>query len=89
MPDRFPPRNGRTSKLSFSGTAAQTIWMERGTAAGNSLTVQAGGAVAGGTNENGGTLTLASGISTGTGLSNINFKIYSEGLSGSTDNSLE
>jgi hypothetical protein len=76
-----------TNLLSLSGAAAPTFWMERGTAAGNRLTVQAGGGLSGGTNENGGTLTLASGISTGTGLSGINFNIYkAAGSTGTADN---
>jgi hypothetical protein len=50
--------------------------------------VQAGGGLSGGTNENGGTLTLASGISTGTGSSGINFNIYkAAGSTGTADNS--
>ncbi len=72
--------------LSLGGTAAQTVWMERGTAVGNNLTVQAGGGVSGGSNENGGTLILSSGISTGTGTSGIDFDIYAAGSSGTTDN---
>jgi len=53
---------------------------------GNDLTVKAGGAVSGGTNLNGGNLNLSSGISTGTGTSGINFKVYGAGTSGTTDN---
>jgi hypothetical protein len=76
--------------LSLGGQAAQTIDMVRETTAstaGNNLTVQAGGAVLSGTNLNGGTLNLASGISTGTGTSGINFKVYEAGSSGTTGNS--
>jgi len=75
--------------LSLSGQSAQTIDMVRDTTAstaGNNLTVQAGGAVSGGTNLNGGTLNLTSGISTGTGSSGINFKIYEPGSTGAADN---
>jgi hypothetical protein len=75
-----------TKLLSLSGSAAQTLWMERGATIGNNLTVQAGGGVALGTNENGGNLILASGISTGTGTSQIQFQTYPAGSSGTTDN---
>jgi hypothetical protein len=76
--------------LSLDGQAAHTIDVIRETTAstaGNNLTVQAGGAVLSGTNLNGGTLNLTSGISTGTGTSGINFKVYEAGSSGTTDNS--
>jgi hypothetical protein len=76
--------------LSLGGQAAQVIDMVRETTAstaGNNLSVQAGGAVLSGTNLNGGTLNLASGTSTGTGTSGINFKVYEAGASGTTDNS--
>jgi hypothetical protein len=72
--------------VSLGGASAQTFWMERGAAAGNSLTVQAGGGLSGGTNENGGNLILSSGISTGTGASAIGFTVYPAGSSGDTDN---
>lgn len=77
-----------TNILSLDGTSAQTFWMERGASTGNNLTVQAGGGLSGGTNENGGNLLLQSGISTGTGTSNILLKAYkSGGTSGTSDNS--
>jgi endosialidase-like protein len=79
-----------TNLLSLSGAAAQTIWMERNptsNTAGNSLTLQASGATTGATNQNGGTLTLVSGIATGTGSSNIQFQTYNVGSSGTSDNS--
>ena len=72
--------------LSLSGSTAQTLWMERGITIGNNLTVQAGGGVAGGSNENGGNLILSSGISTGNGSSQIQFNVYPVGTSGTTDN---
>ena len=75
-----------TNLLSLSGSAAQTIWMERGATVGNSLTVQAGGGLSGGSNETGGTLILASGISTGTGTSQIQFKVYPGVAAATTDN---
>src|SRR5215831_20397155 len=61
--------------FSLDGQAARTIDVIRETTAstaGNNLTIQAGGAVSGGANFNGGTLNLTSGISTGTGSSGIN-----------------
>jgi hypothetical protein len=75
-----------TNTLSLSGTAAQTFWMERSSGAGNSLTMQAGGGLSGGTNENGGNLILAPGITTGTGTSNIQFTFYPAGSGGTSDN---
>lgn len=76
--------------LSLNGQSAQTIDVIRETTAstaGNNLTIQAGGAIVGGTNLNGGTLNLTSGISTGTGSSGIDFNVYNAGSSGSSDNS--
>ncbi len=79
-----------SNSLSFDGQAARTIWMERHTTsgnAGNNLTLQSGGAYSGGTNLNGGDLNLSAGTSTGTGYSNIYFKIAAAGSSGTADNS--
>lgn|SRR5579862_3837188 len=79
-----------TNALSLGGSAAQTIWMERNptsNTAGNNLTLQASGATTGATNKNGGTLIIASGISTGTGASQIQFQTYGAGSSGTSDNS--
>jgi hypothetical protein len=60
-----------TANLSFSGTAAQTIHMERSASgAGNTLTVQAGAAASG----NGGDLILQSGVSNGTSKASIQFQ---------------
>lgn len=78
-----------TYNLSFGGNASRTFGMERNTtsgASGNSLTLLAGGSSISGSNLNGGNLILNSGISKGTGTSNIVFKTYSSGASGSTDN---
>lgn len=78
-----------TNTLSFDGTAARTIWLERNTTAataGFSLTLQSGGAYSTGTNLNGGDLNLSSGTSTGTGTSNISFSTSTAGGSGSADN---
>jgi hypothetical protein len=79
-----------TNILSLSGSASQTFWMERNptaNTAGNSLTVEASGAASGGTNLNGGNLTLSSGTSTGSGTSNILFQTANAGSSGTTDSS--
>src|SRR5262249_27045548 len=65
-----------SSNLSFSGQSAQTIAMERESAAataGNDLTVKAGGAKSGSTDKAGGNLNFYSGTATGAGLSSINF----------------
>lgn len=82
--------NAPTNPLSFSGQSLQTIWMERETTAatgGNSLALQAGGAVSGGTDLNGGTLSLGSGVATGTGSSSIQFKTATaQGSTNTTDN---
>lgn len=77
-----------TSTLSFNGTAARTIGMERNTTdGGNTLTINSGGALAGVTDANGGTLFLTSGLSTGTGTSLIQFRTYGSATStGSADN---
>jgi hypothetical protein len=78
-----------TNILSLGGQSAQTFWMERETTAataGNNLTVQSGGAKSGGTNLAGGDLVLSSGTSTGTGTSNITFKTFPAGATGTADN---
>lgn len=81
---------GPDALLSLGGGAARTIDMVRNTTAntaGNGLTIQAGGATSAATDKNGGTLTLTSGIATGTGSSNIQFNVYpAAGSSGSSDN---
>lgn len=79
-----------SSALSFGGTAAQKIAMERTTTAdavGNSLTLQAGGATAtGATNRAGGNLILSSGISTGNKGSSILLQTAAVGSPGTTSN---
>ncbi|MDP2175818.1 MAG: hypothetical protein Q8K70_07915 [Bacteroidota bacterium] len=74
--------------LSLGGDIARTIGMERRTtdAVGNALSVRAGGAFLGGTDRNGGNLTLMSGTSTGTGTSAIQFQTATPGATGTTDN---
>lgn len=78
-----------TNILSLGGQSAQTIWMERdvtAATAGQNLTLQAGGAVSAGTNLAGGDAIISSGISTGTGTSNIKFNIFPAGSTGTADN---
>jgi hypothetical protein len=71
--------------LSLGGGSPQTFWMERGSTAGNNLTVQAGGGLSGGSKENGGNLILSPGVTTGTGTSNTLFNAYPAGSSGTSD----
>ncbi len=76
-----------SSDLSFGGNVARTIAMERATSSqGNNLTVAAGGATSSSTNQNGGTLNLSSGISTGAGASAIQFQTSSSASSGTASN---
>ncbi len=75
--------------LSLDGQAAQTIDMIRELTAstgGNNLTIQAGGAISGGSNLGGGSLILSGGISTGNNSSNVQFETYPAGSSGTSDN---
>lgn len=77
-----------TNILSLGGNSAQKFWMERHTTtntAGNTLTVEAGGATSGATDKNGGDLYLKSGIATGTGSSNIYLQTHPAGSTGTTD----
>lgn len=77
-----------TQDLSFGGNSTRNIWMERHTTsdtAGNYLRISSGGATVGATNKAGGDLYLRSGISTGTGTSNIYFETATAGTSGTAD----
>ncbi|TSC93808.1 MAG: hypothetical protein CEN87_758, partial [Parcubacteria group bacterium Licking1014_1] len=79
---------GPTYLLSLGGTAARTIWMERNTTAataGQGLTLSSGGAIAGTADLAGGNLTLQSGISTGSGSSDMFFQTATAGASATTD----
>jgi hypothetical protein len=72
--------------LSFGGDSARTLGVERHltvNTAGNSLTLNAGGATSGSTNKNGGDLIFSSGVATGTGYSDIVFQPVAAGGSGS------
>lgn len=78
-----------TKDFSLGGNQARTIWSERHTVAntaGNSLTIQAGGATLAATDKAGGTLVLLGGISTGAGASAIQFKVFQPSASGTADN---
>jgi hypothetical protein len=75
--------------LTFGGEVARTIQMERNTTAataGQGLTIDAGGAIAGTADLAGGDLTLKSGISTGTGSSALHFYTATAGSTGTADN---
>jgi hypothetical protein len=77
-----------TQLLSLGGNAARTIWMERHTTAntaGNSLTIQAGGATVGATDKAAGDLILAPGISTGNQGGKVQIQSTLKGASGTTD----
>jgi len=80
-----------TNLLSLGGNSARTFWMERHTTAntaGNTLTIQAGGATAAATDKAGGNLILAPGLSTGTGNNQILLKTSTPGSTGTADNAL-
>ena len=77
-----------TYLLSLGGNSARIFWMERHTTAntaGNSLTVEAGGATSGATDKTGGNLILKSGLATGTGSSDIVLQTHPAGTTGTTD----
>jgi hypothetical protein len=77
-----------TQALSFDGTGAHTIWMERNTTAataGQGLTLSSGGSYSTGTDLAGGDLNLKSGTATGTGSSALRFFTATAGTTGSTD----
>lgn len=76
--------------ITLEGNSSRTIGLNRrstSTYAGRNLSVSAGGATAEQSNKAGGHLYLKSGISTGTGTSNIYFQTATSGASGTTDNS--
>lgn len=80
-----------SQNLSFSGTAAKTIGVNRtpGTAAGKNLTISAGGGTAGGSNLAGGNLILQGGISTGNATGDVIIRTSkTAGVSGSSDNTI-
>jgi hypothetical protein len=79
---------GASHSLYFSNTTNHGISVDRppGTVtSGRSLIVSAGGSSSGSTNLNGGNLTLASGIATGTGSSNLYFQTATPGSSGTVN----
>jgi hypothetical protein len=78
-----------TMAVGLGGGIARTIGMERETGldtAGYALTLNAGGATVGATNKAGGTLILSSGISTGSGNSQIQFKVAPPWAAATSDN---
>ncbi|MGB4844524.1 MAG: hypothetical protein WBP16_08675, partial [Ferruginibacter sp.] len=79
-----------TYDFSINGDAGRAIGMERSSlGAGNFMTVRSGSALAGGTDLNGGSLNLVSGVSTGTGNSAVRFYTSTPAaISGTTDNNL-
>lgn len=77
-----------THLVSLGGNTARTMWMERHTTAntaGNTLTVQAGGATSGATDKAGGDLLLKPGDSTGSAESGVQIFGVVAGASGTTD----
>ncbi len=78
-----------TQIITLNGTGARSILMQRNTTAataGQGLTLDAGGAIAGTADLAGGDLNLKSGIATGTGSSAIRFLTSTPSTTGSTDN---
>jgi len=69
----------------LDGSAARTISSNRSSLDGNDLTLQAGGGVSNGTDQNGGKLILSGGISTGSGSSSIEFHTATAAGTGTTD----
>lgn len=79
-----------STSIGLGGNSARTIAMERHTTAntaGNSLTLQAGGATSGATNKAGGKLILSSGIATGTNNSSVEIWTAAPGAAGTADRS--
>ncbi len=76
-----------TRALGLGGGSAQNIGMERTAGgSGNALTLNAGGAQSGATDQSGGNLILAGGVSTGAGSASILIQPVAAGASGSGDN---
>lgn len=78
-----------TANIGLNGNGPTTIQMERNVnanTAGKDFNIKAGGATIVATDKIGGNLVLSSGISTGTGASNINLQTATPGLAGTTDN---
>lgn len=77
-----------TNGIYYGSTRPAQLGVYRHTTAataGNSLTINAGGATSGSTDKNGGNLNLTSGISTGSGTSSIGFYTATAGASGTAD----
>ena len=79
-----------SSNLGIDGSGSHTVYTARNTVsdtAGNDITLQAGGATSAATNKNGGNAYVTSGISTGTGSSNIYFQTATAATAtGTSDN---
>jgi hypothetical protein len=76
-----------TSNLSFDGSAARTVGMERVTVsntAGNNLTISASSATVGATDKNGGDVIISGGVATGTGSSRVVFRTATANFSTGT-----
>jgi hypothetical protein len=76
-----------TSNLSFDGSAAKTVGMERVTVsntAGNNLTISASSATVGATDKNGGDVIISGGVATGTGSSRVVFRTATANFSTGT-----
>jgi hypothetical protein len=71
--------NTKVTMLTLSGTGSATSGQ-------GTLNTKLQTTSGSGTDKKGGTLTLASGVSTGTGASSINFEIYPVGVTGTTAN---
>ncbi len=82
-----------TNILSIAGQANQKFWLERNTTsntAGNSLTIQSGGATSAATDKNGGQLIETPGVSTGTGFNSVRLQSLTRATTtGTSDNTLE
>ena len=77
---------GISAGSTLSGDSAQNFTMNRNSSgAGNNLSVTAGGAQSGTTDQDGGDLILRSGLGTGTGSSSIQFQTNPAGSTGTTD----
>ncbi len=78
-----------SGNIDFGGDSSRYVEVMRRTTSdytGSGLTISAGGAKAGKSNKNGGDLTLSSGISTGTGRSNVYIAVPPVGTTGTADN---
>ena len=84
------PRRSQDGRRGHSAKNANSVLETRkgtgGTGSYGNLATTMQSTAASGTDKNGSTLTLASGISTGTGSSSMNFNVYGAGTTGSSAN---